>query len=292
MRAIALALCVAAIACEKDSPATVERPEALPEAARPQVPEPAPVVRKWSAACREEIDFHAVTYSGVDGIADAVIERKFDADGRGVWERWERKDAPLRTAVFGYDARGLLAREDVRVEKPERRLAWFETYEYDEAGRRTAESLDEDADGKPDWRTETDYGEHGPTAQREQIEVATGRVLLNRWYEYDDDGALTIEKVDNDGDGTVNLHIDHEYADDGRLAKKTRHWMDNDYISEVSTFDYDADGRVVAENTKLATTAYTYDSAGNLLTEERIHPSTGSVSTRTTYDYGCHTASH
>ena len=117
-------------------------------------------------------------------------------------------------------------------------------------------------------------------------ETMTGKEWFSNHYTYDENGDLTT-KTRNSGDTVQVTKYRREYAAPGKLAWEEMYSGDELYLRTTHT--YDGQGNLL--NARLSFTegsvqedSYTYDAAGNMLTEHHYSLSSG-ITTNTGVDY-------
>jgi YD repeat-containing protein len=245
---------------------------------------------KYPGACTEAYDFRFPSHVGADGIADEIVTKTYDADGRLATLLSQRADAPDRTWTYRYDAGGRLVEE---ARSAYGRIGTITTHRYDSAGREIEIAIDEDVDGRADWLTIKTYDRKGRLAtMRENVNAHRRRRGFGNWYRYAGD-RLVLQQQDNDGNGVPNLELRFTYDDDGRLVKKHSHWYELDGpIGDVFTYTYDDHGRLATETDRYGFTwIHRYDAAGNLVDKTREMPpqvvDRSFPDMRVSYDYSC-----
>ena len=217
---------------------------------------------------------------GANGTVDYGFEYSYDPDGNLLSE--EEIDGAGRvelTYVYSYEG-GHISRQ-YRVD-PEGVQSYIGTYAYDATGDLLTFEQDADADGMIDYACTYTYDEHGDvlTSHVDGSPDGTGGTDSTQvTYTYDDHRNLltmTTETVLQLVDGECVQRRAYSY-DDGNLSilegdGNCNHGGDAD---ETDTADGTVDWRDV----------YTYDAAGDVLTEEDDRGADGDTDLRYTYTY-------
>ena len=151
------------------------------------------------------------------------------------------------------------------------------SYTRDAEGRVTKE---DHADGST---TEYDYNAAGLLTMQKEV-TAANRTRRQITYAYDDAGRLTSENRSGVDVGKRDELARYYYDKAGRLVKTTLEGKTTSYTYDLagniisdgeSTYTYDLQNRLLTKSGPDGTTSYTYDAAGNLIKE--VSPD-GSVS--------------
>jgi serralysin len=193
-----------------------------------------------------------------------------DGNGDGV---------PDEVYVLEFNERGQLLRdtEDTNGDGvPER----VETREYSADGERT--EVDTNGDGIPDEISYIEFDAYGNLTREVEDENGDGipEAITVIHREYDDDGNEVLEEVDEGDDGTLESTETVEYDGNGNILRLIRIENYDDWQEYIETNEYDASGNLVRkevqhtevedegeQRVELRVHMYTYDAAGNLISE-------------------------
>ncbi|MEU9704730.1 LamG-like jellyroll fold domain-containing protein [Streptomyces sp. NPDC047981] len=160
-------------------------------------------------------------------------------------------EGPGGSSSYAYDADGrMTSRTDV---------AGTTAFTYDAGGR-----LDTTTDPLTGTRVRSEYDAAGrPTAQEYARPAADGTwsVGSKRSYTYDALGRLADDSLKNTGTGAAVQGTSYAYDLDNRMVRKTTTGTAG---AGERTYGYDLAGRMTSETAGGATTAFTWDKAGNL----------------------------
>ncbi len=232
--------------------------------------------------CDEQADEDLLSeWTMADTASTQTVVRNADGLVVQTITSWEEDGVPMMEAsTFGYDAGGRLIEQEDDTDGDgiaDRRAEWT----HDAQGRVTREAWDDDLDGSVDRVTAQTWSASGELTSRTVREGgdvvsseawthdADGRILT--WsrdadgevvvitYEYTDDGLLTYQGTDADGDGFDEVWIDQTWNADGTLDRIADYRHDGTFRTDHF---YDDEGRLIRVEK---------DDYYDLLIDETIH---------------------
>ncbi len=122
---------------------------------------------------------------------------------------------------------------------------FFETEDnIDEAGRVKEQLMDSDGDRQMDLYVAYDYDENGQETTRHIDYNLDGVTDINSAI--DENGNITYDEIDTDGDGNIDLHVEYAYDENGNEIQRSIDCDGDGLIDVVSKLD--GNGTIVSDD--------------------------------------------
>ena len=199
----------------------------------------------------------------VSGNNTSTHEYAYNENGATVSDRY-KSSAEEYTTMIEYDANGNVIKEYVKENPGSYTLA-----EYDSEGRKAKHTVYQN--GKFSYNVVYTY------ADGKAILVSEGVNFGKQTGIYDAETKLLLELM------TEDLHRTKEYDEHGNVVKVVQE-KDGVTTTQVYSYEYSEDGKMLKKNDPSGTTVYEYDDNGNLLSEITTDGA-GKESSRIEYEY-------
>jgi YD repeat-containing protein len=222
-----------------------------------------------------------------NGQLESRVEREYDGAGRLIRETEHAAAGKRGVTTYRYDAAGRRVEEIRR--RPSSQVPMIITYRYDRAGRETEVLEDLDGDGTPDSARLETYNARGHLATvRHHADPATRRGGELERYAYDGDQLVSITLPARSDMPSMPHVTSYRYDARGRLASQ------NSAELEVVYF-YDAADRLIEAHLSpvdpdhggYRAHTFRYDAAGNLLESQTLDGFGRKPLATDTYSYDC-----
>jgi YD repeat-containing protein len=132
-----------------------------------------------------------------NGVVQSFLRYEYNAHGDRIYTYENNEDNPQWYYIYEYDANGnVLKKEEYENHKPyEDELTFTEIFKYDEQNR-VIEYFVDTYDSNPTHYIKS-YNNEGKEVKRIDLSSDDDGVAHDRYYEYNDEGYLVVEKIDS-----------------------------------------------------------------------------------------------